>query len=180
MNDITEILRIVDEGLKNGELDFNTIDEFGMFVAEVVAKKSKDPNTKVGSCIISNEGELLSIGYNSEPKGWKGNFPWGNNIKEVGEINTKYPYVIHSECNAINNYEGPKDKLENATIYVTLFPCNNCSKQIIQSGIKRVVYISDKYKDTEDNIKSKILLTRCGIEFIQMDMLEKEKVLVKN
>ena len=171
---------ILEKYLGGERLETLSTDTVGILVAETVSKMSKDPNTQVGSCIISNEGELLSIGYNSEPKGWKGNFPWGNNIKEVGEINTKYPYVIHSECNAINNYEGPKDKLENATIYVTLFPCNNCSKQIIQSGIKRVVYISDKYKDTEDNIKSKILLTRCGIEFIQMDMLEKEKVLVKN
>ncbi len=174
MNDITEILRIVDEGVKSRELDFNTIDEFGMLVAEVAAKKSKDPNTKVGSCILSDENEILSIGYNDIPNGWQGEFNWNRDIS-LGEENTKYPFVIHSECNAINNYNGDKDKLKNSTLYVTLFPCNNCSKQIIQSGIKKIVYKEDKYSKEKDNMLSKLLLTRCGIEFIQLDKIKIKK-----
>ena len=157
-------------------------DELGMQIAEEVAKNSKDPNTKVGSCILSKDNIVLSTGYNDVPSGWEGEFPWGRNQK-LGEENTKYPYVIHSECNAINNYRGDKEKLKDSTLYVTLFPCNNCSKLIIQAGIKRIVYKEDKYEGTKDNILSKILLSKCGVEFIQYDKIkkeDKEKVLLKN
>ena len=153
-----------------------------MLIAQLVSTMSKDPNTQVGSCIISDKGEILSVGYNDVPKGWQGEFNWNRDIS-LGEENTKYPYVIHSEANALNNYKGAKEDLENATIYVTLFPCNQCSKQIIQAGIKRIIYKEDKYKDTKDNMLSKILLSRCGIEFIQMEDVKenskhnKEKIL---
>ena len=127
------------------ELEMISNEELGMLMATITSSRSMDPHTKVGSCIISEENEILSTGYNTTPRTWKGDFPWNNNTKEVGEENTKYPYVIHSEVNALNNYQGPKDKLENATIYVTLFPCSNCAKQIVESGIKRVVYRDDFY-----------------------------------
>ena len=153
------------------------MEEIYMLIAELTSKMSKDPNTKVGSCIISDKGEILSVGYNDVPKGWIGDFNWNRDIS-LGEENTKYPYVIHSEANALNNYKGAKEDLENATIYVTLFPCNQCSKQIIQSGIKKIIYKEDKYKDTKDNMLSKLLLTKCGIEFIQMEDV-KEKIYVK-
>ena len=155
-------------------------DVYGMRIAEEVAKMSKDPNTKVGSCILSKGDEVLSVGCNDIPRGWKGNFTWNRN-KDLGMENTKYPYVIHSECNAISNYVGDKSMLEEATLYVTLFPCNNCSKLIIQSGIKRIVYKEDKYKNDIDNRLSKLLLSKCGIEFIQYDELikRKNKVYVK-
>lgn len=149
-------------------------DEIGMSIAEEVAKNSEDQNTKVGSCILSKYNVLLSTGYNGVPDNWKGKFPWERDIKRLGKKNTKYPYVIHSECNTIMSYEGDKKELEGATLYVTLFPCNECSKLIVQSGIKRVVYKEDKYKDTEDNILSKILLSSCGVEYIQYDELKKE------
>ena len=146
-------------------------EELAMFIAIIISAKSKDPHTQVGSCIISEKHELLSVGYNTAPKTWKGDFPWNNNVKEVGEENTKYPYVIHSEANALNSYNGPKDMLENATIYVTLFPCQNCAKQIVESGIKRVVYKDDFYNCSIDNLCSKRLLTQCGVEYIAFSEL---------
>lgn len=146
-------------------------EELGMLMAITISSRSMDPHTKVGSCIMSEKNEILSIGYNNIPRGWKGEFPWNTNIKEVGEENTKYPYVIHSEVNALNNYQGPKNQLENATIYVTLFPCSNCAKQIVEFGIKRVVYKDDFYKNTVDNSCAKRLLTQCGVEYIQFKEL---------
>lgn len=146
-------------------------EEMAMLIAVITSRMSKDPHTKVGSCIMSEKNEILSIGYNATPKTWKGDFPWNNNTKEVGEKNTKYPYVIHSEANALNNYHGPKDKLKNATIYVTLFPCQNCAKQIVEAGIKRVVYKDDFYINSVDNYCAKRLLTQCGVEYIQFKNL---------
>ena len=151
--------------------------EYYMCLAEDISLRSEDPHTKVGSCIVSEDGEILSIGINSKPKEWTGKFPWERDIEKLGEENTKYPYVIHSEANALNNYDGPKSKLKNATIYVTLFPCNECAKKIVEAGIKRVVYKSDKYKDTKDNMLSKLLLTACNIEYIQF---EKNKIKEKS
>ena len=152
-----------------------TNEELGMLIAVIAANMSKDPHTQVGSCIMSEENEFLSVGYNTTPKNWDGEFPWNNNSKEVGEENTKYPYVIHSEVNALNNYKGSKNKLENATIYVTLFPCSNCAKNIVESGIKRVVYRDDFYKDLLDNQCSKRLLTQCGVEYVQFKELSNMK-----
>ena len=148
-------------------------EEIAMSLAITVSQMSKDPHTKVGSCLLSEDKEIISLGYNTIPKYWQGEFPWNRNASEVGEENTKYPYVIHSEANALNNYYGPKYKLENATIFVTLFPCQNCAKQIVESGIKRVVYKDDFYKDTIDNLCSKRLLTQCGVEYISFEELTK-------
>lgn len=148
-----------------------SIEEAAMQIAQIISQMSKDPNTKVGSCIVSEDNEILSVGCNNKPESWEGDFPWDRDLT-LGEENTKYPYVIHSEVNAISNYYGPKEKLDNATLYVTLFPCTNCSKQIILSGIKKVVYKDDKYMDTKENFISKVLLTKCGIEFIQYDKLQ--------
>ena len=146
-------------------------EELAMMIAILTSKRSSDPHTQVGSCIFSENNELLSIGYNRTPKAWQGEFPWARNSEEVGAENTKYPYVIHSEANALNNYDRSKSRLENATIYVTLFPCQNCAKQIVESGIKRVVYKDDFYLNTLDNLCSKRLLTQCGVEFIQFSEL---------
>ncbi|MBQ8659446.1 MAG: cytidine deaminase [Bacilli bacterium] len=153
------------------KLETLSTEELAMLIAMITSRMSQDPHTQVGSCIISENNEFLSIGYNKVPKAWQGDFPWARNSDEVGVENTKYPYVIHSEANALNNYKGPKEKLENATIYVTLFPCPNCAKQIVESGIKRVVYKDDFYKDTLDNQCSKRLLMQCGVEFVQFNEL---------
>ena len=142
--------------------DYISWDEYFMAIAKLSAMRSKDPNTQVGACIVSDDNRILSIGYNGAPNGFDDErFPWS---REGENLNTKYPYVCHAEMNAILNYRGNKKDLEHAKIYVDLFPCNECAKAIIQCGIKEVVYISDKYKDT-DNVKaSKKMFEYAGVK----------------
>ena len=137
--------------------DYISWDEYFMGVAMLSAMRSKDPNTQVGACIVSEEHKILSMGYNGFPLGCSDDeFPWNRE----GEDN-KYVYTTHSELNAILNYRG--GSLEGATIYVTLFPCNECAKAIIQSGIREVVYDDDKYADTAMVIASKKMLRAAGV-----------------
>ena len=129
-----------------------------MSLAHLSAMRSKDPNTQVGACIVSQEHKILSMGYNGFPTGCSDDeFTW----EREGEDN-KYFYSTHSELNAILNYRG--GSLEGASIYVTLFPCNECAKAIIQSGIREVVYDSDKYEKTPGVIASKKMLTSAGVK----------------
>lgn len=136
-----------------------------MGVALLAAMRSKDPSTQVGACIVSEDRIILSTGYNGFPKGCSDDeFPWARE----GETNdTKYPYVVHSELNAILN-AGGKD-LRGSILYVTLFPCNECAKAVIQSGIREVVYLSDKYDGTESNAASKRMLTSAGVKLRRLD-----------
>jgi len=138
-------------------------DEYFMGIALLAANRSKDPNTQVGACIVSTDNIILSTGYNGMPKGCSDDdFPWSREGTE-----TKYPYVVHAELNAILNSNG-RD-LTNSRIYVALFPCNECAKAIIQSGIKEVIYLSDKYADTPATIASKRMLTSAGVTFRQLE-----------
>ncbi len=149
--------------------DYIGWDEYFMAIARLSAMRSKDPNTQVGACIVSNDNRILSIGYNGAPNGFDDEkFPWG---REGENLNTKYPYVCHAEMNAILNYRGSKKDLENAKLYVDLFPCNECAKIIIQSGIKEIIYLSDKYATSENNIASRRLFDECGVTYkkIQLD-----------
>ena len=137
--------------------DYISWDEYFMGIAQLAALRSKDPNTQVGACIVSPEHKILSMGYNGFPLGCSDDeFPW---CRE-GEDN-KYLYIAHSELNAILNYRG--GSLEGTTIYVTLFPCNECAKAIIQAGIKEVVYDSDKYSGTVATVASKRMLETAGV-----------------
>ncbi len=134
-------------------------DEYFMGVAMLSAMRSKDPNTQVGCCIVSEKNRILSMGYNGLPNGLPDSeFTWARE----GEDN-KYFYTTHSELNAILNYRG--GSLEGARLYVTLFPCNECTKAIIQSGIRSLVYAEDKYADTPGIQASKRMLLRAGVEF---------------
>ena len=145
-----------------------------MAVAKLSAKRSKDPNTQVGATIVSSDNRILSIGYNGTPNGYKDEaFPW---MREGDKLQTKYMYVVHAERNAILNYRGHRKDFENSKIYVDLFPCNECAKEIIQSGIKEVIYLSDKYKDTEETIASKRLFDVCGVKYRQLS-LENKKII---
>ena len=142
-------------------------DEYFMGVAKLTAMRSKDPNTQVGACIVDNEKRILSVGYNGAPNGFDDDkFPWD---RSGIPLETKYLYVCHAEMNAILNYRGTRKELENATVYVDLFPCNECAKDIIQAGIKEVVYLSDKYDGTDGNLVSKHLFNSCGVKYRQMD-----------
>ena len=141
-------------------------DEYFMAIAKLSAMRSKDPSTQVGACIVSNDNRILSIGYNGAPNGFDDDkFPWG---REGNELDTKYPYVCHAEMNAILNYRGDKKDLESAKIYVDLFPCNECAKIIIQSGIKNIFYISDKHAASNGVIASKRLLNECKVNYTQL------------
>ncbi|MCI8427880.1 MAG: dCMP deaminase family protein [Lachnospira sp.] len=143
--------------------DYISWDEYFMGVAKMSAMRSKDPNTQVGACIVSNDNKILSMGYNGFPIGCSDDeFPWA---REGEEIDIKYMYIAHGELNAILNYRG--GSLDNAKIYVTLFPCNECAKAIIQSGIKTVVYENDKYADTAAVLASKRMFKAAGIHFYQ-------------
>ncbi len=138
-------------------------DEFFMGIAKLAAMRSKDPNTQVGACIVGSDNRILSIGYNGTPNGIEDdNFPWD---REGDPLQTKYLYVCHGEMNAILNYRGSRKELENAKIYVDLFPCNECAKLIIQSGIKEVIYLCDKYADTDGVKASKAMFDQVGIKY---------------
>ena len=144
--------------------DYISWDEYFMGVAMLAARRSKDPNTQVGACIVSPDNIIISTGYNGMPKGCSDDvFPWARS----GEENeTKYPYVVHAELNAILNANG-RD-LRGSRIYVALFPCNECAKAIIQSGIQEIVYLSDKYSGTMGNLASKKMLDAAGVTYTRL------------
>ena len=134
-------------------------DEYFMGVAELSAMRSKDPHTQVGCCIVSEDHKILSMGYNGFPRGCSDDdFPWK---REGPPLENKYFYPTHSELNAILNYRG--GSLEGASLYVTLFPCNECAKAIIQAGIREIVYDSDKYENEPSTIASKRMLKAAGV-----------------
>ena len=136
-------------------------DEYFMGVAMLSGMRSKDPHSQVGACIVSEDNKILSMGYNGFPKGCSDDeFPWG---REGDPLDTKYLYVTHSELNAILNYRG--GSLEGAKLYVSLFPCNECAKAIIQSGIKELIYLSDKYHDTHASIASRRMFNMTGVKY---------------
>ena len=141
--------------------DYLTWDEYFMGIAQLAAQRSKDNNTQVGACIVNDENKILSIGYNGMPTGCDDDLmPWE---RSGDPLNTKYFYVCHAELNAILNYSG--GSLKGARVYVTLFPCNECTKAIIQSGIKEIIYLSDKYANTDSTIASKRMFDLTGVKY---------------
>ena len=144
-------------------------DEYFMAVALLSAQRSKDPNTQVGACIVSPDKKNFGVGYNGLPIGCSDDeFPWG---RDGGFIETKYAYVCHAELNAILNsiHRG----LAGCILYVALFPCNECAKTIIQSGINEIVYLSDKYAATESTIAAKKMFDTVGIKYRELDVANK-------
>ena len=147
-------------------------DEYFMGVAILSAKRSKDPGTQVGACIVTPDKRIVGVGYNGLPAGCSDDeFPWD---RDGDFLNSKYAYVCHAELNAILN---STKNLKGCTIYVDLFPCNECAKSIIQSGISEIVYLSDKYDNTDSNIASKKLLNAANIKLRQLDPKFDELVL---
>lgn len=149
--------------------DYISWDEYFMGVAIISSYRSKDPNTTVGACIVNNNNKIVSVGYNGAPIGLNDDdMPWD---REGDFINTKYAYVCHSELNAILNC---RTSLEDTRIYVTLFPCNECAKAIVQSGIKEVIYLSDKYNGTDSNIVSKKILDNANIKYRKYEVTNRK------
>lgn len=145
--------------------DYISWDEYFMGIALLSAKRSKDPSTQVGACIVNTQNKIVGAGYNGLPIGCHDDdFPWG----KTGEhLQTKYPYVCHAELNAILNNIGIS--LHGCRIYTALFPCNECAKAIIQSGIQEVVYLSDKYSGNDLFIASKRMLDTAGIKLRKVE-----------
>ena len=141
--------------------DYVSWDEYFMGIALLSAQRSKDPGTQVGSCIVSRENKILSVGYNGMPTGCSDDtMPWD---RDGEALNTKYLFVCHAELNAILNHGGTN--LKGSKVYTTLFPCNECAKAIIQAGIAEVIYLSDKYADSESVMASKRMFTMTGVNY---------------
>ncbi len=148
-------------------------DEYFMGVALLAGERSKDPSTQVGACIVDMQNRILSTGYNGFPKGCSDDvFPWNRN-PEMGE--TKYPFVVHAELNAILNNRGKS--LADSKIYVGLFPCHECAKAIIQAGISEVIFLSDKYRDTVSDENSRRMLNAAGVKLTKLKPTRKNIVL---
>lgn len=147
----------------NKRTDYISWDEYFMGIAAMSAMRSKDPGTQVGACIVSQKNRILSMGYNGFPNGCSDDdFPW---TREGDSLSNKYFYSTHSELNAILNYQG--GSLEGTKMYVTLFPCNECAKAVIQAGIKTIICDSDKYAETPAVIASKRMLDAAGVRYYQ-------------
>ncbi len=145
--------------------DYLSWDEYFMGIALMSAGRSKDSNTQVGACIVSDENKILSVGYNGMPTGCcDDDMPWA---REGDMLNTKYAFVCHAELNAILNRS--TGSLKGGRIYVSLFPCNECAKAIIQSGIKEVIYMEDKYAETDSVKASKQMFDMSGVKFRQYE-----------
>lgn len=147
-----------------------TWDEYFMGVAQLAAKRSKDPGTQVGACIIDSNKHILSVGYNGMPMGCSDDeYPWE---REGDMLDTKYAYVCHAELNAILNCKA--SDLRGTTVYVTLFPCNECTKAIIQKGISNIIYLDDKYHDTDMEIAARKMLDSAGVKYTKYVSGDKE------
>lgn len=147
--------------IKMKKQDYLTWDQYFMGIATLSAMRSKDPNTCVGACIVSKENKILSVGYNGMPLGCSDDeYPWE---REGSPLDTKYLYVCHAELNALLNNTGANYK--GSKIYTTLFPCNECTKALIQAGIKEVIYMEDKYAKTESVIAAKRMMNSALISF---------------
>jgi len=149
-----------DGASKTKRLDYIGWDDYFMAVAFLSSMRSKDPSTQVGACIVNSDNKIVGIGYNGFPRGCSDDeLPWARSDDNV--LNTKYPYVCHAEMNAIMNKNA--ENIKNCRLYVALFPCNECAKLIIQSGIQEVIYVSDKYHDNVHFEASRRLLNLAGV-----------------
>jgi len=139
--------------------DYIKWDEYFMGIALLSTERSKDPSTSVGACIVSQDNKILSVGYNGMPNGCPDDeYPWE---REGSNLDTKYFFVCHAEMNAILNYTG--SNMKGAKLYTTLFPCNECTKAIIQKGITEIIYRSDKYADSDSVVAAKRMLDSSGV-----------------
>ncbi len=150
--------------------DYLSWDEYFMGIASLSALRSKDPSTQVGACIVNKDNRILSMGYNGMPRCCSDDvFPWE---RDKDPLNSKYLYVCHAELNAILNCA--VGSVRGCTVYVTLFPCNECAKAIIQSGIAEIVYMEDKYAESESVLASKKMFDYAGVKYRQYKKSDKE------
>ena len=165
------------EFIKGKRENYSSWDESFMLHAVVTANRSKDPSSQVGAVLVGKNNRILSLGYNGAPNAWNDEeFPWGREADRA--THTKYPYVIHAETNAILNYKGDNKDLEGSTVYTTLYPCQNCAKFLAQAGVKRVVYLSNKYEGTEDNIAAATCFNYCDVKCEEFPKELQRKIIV--
>ncbi len=151
--------------------DYISWEEYFMAIAQLSAKRSKDPSTQVGACIVNKSKRIIGIGYNGFPIGCSDDeLPWS---RKGDFLETKYPYVCHAEMNAITNSSN-KPELDGATLYVSLFPCNECAKLIVQVGIKELVYLSDKYHDDDIMIAARKIFDMAGVKYRMLKPVNKD------
>lgn len=154
-----EIEKVITTIANSKRKNYISWDDYFMGIAILSAQRSKDPSTQVGACIVNQEKKIVGIGYNGWPTGIHDDLlPWS---REGNTLNTKYAYVVHAEQNAIMN---ATTSLKGCSIYIALAPCNECAKLIIQSGIKEVVYMSNKYADLDIFIASRKMLDLAGVK----------------
>ena len=145
--------------------DYLPWDEYFMGISLLSAQRSKDPSTQVGACIVDQDNKIVGIGYNGFPRGCSDDIlPWARKANDVKD--SKYPYVVHAEVNAIMN---TTVMLHNAKMYVALFPCNECAKMIIQAGIKEIIYLSDKYAETDSVKSAKKMFEMAGVKMRKLE-----------
>ena len=150
--------------------DYLSWDEYFMSIALLSALRSKDPSTQVGACIVNQQKRVVGVGYNGFPSGCSDDeLPWE---REGDNLDTKYPYVCHAEMNAVLN--SIILDLKGCSIYVALFPCNECAKVLIQSGIKEVIYLSDKYAETDSVKASKRMFALSGVKTRKLPILREQ------
>jgi dCMP deaminase len=149
--------------------DYLSWDEYFMGVALLSARRSKDPNTQVGACIVNPKNKIVGVGYNGLPTGCSDDeFPWN---REGELLDTKYPYICHAELNAVINKISAD--LYDCRLYVALFPCNECAKVIIQAGITEVIYLSDKYAQTDAVRASRRMFQAAGVQCRRLEVKRK-------
>lgn len=150
--------------------DYLSWDEYFMGIAILSSMRSKDPSTQVGACIVNSDKRILSMGYNGMPRCCNDDeFPWD---RDADPLNSKYLFVCHAELNAILNCAG--GSVRGCTVYTTLFPCNECAKAIIQAGITEIVYMSDKYAESDSVIASKRMFDTAGVKYRAYNVSDKE------
>jgi dCMP deaminase len=152
--------------MKGKRTDYISWEEYFMAIAQLSAKRSKDPGTQVGACIVNKTKRIIGIGYNGFPTGCSDDeLPWD---REGEFLQTKYPYVCHAEMNAITNASN-KPELDGASLYVSLFPCNECAKLIVQVGIKEVVYLSDQYNNEPIFVAARRIFDMAGVKYRRLE-----------
>ena len=150
--------------------DYLSWDEYFMGIAELSARRSKDPSTQVGACIVDDNNKIMSVGYNGMPYGCNDDeYPWD---REGDALDSKYMFVCHAELNAILNVNG--GSMKGSRCYVTLFPCNECAKALIQKGISEIIYMSDKYADSDSTKAAKKMLDSAGVKYRLYEMQNRE------
>ncbi|KAA8542117.1 hypothetical protein F0562_023269 [Nyssa sinensis] len=180
MNDVTERKASsqspFDPSKRKGYLSW---DDYFMAIAFLSAERSKDPNRQVGACLVSQSGIILGIGYNGFPRGCSDDkLPWSKKSKTGDPLETKYPYVCHAEVNAILNTNHAS--AAGQRLYVTMFPCNECAKIIIQSGVSEVIYFVEKRLNNSDTayIASHKLLSMARVK-VRKHQPQMNQILIK-